>query len=158
MQNEALSKPISTKSLQNTSRGRRSRSQKFFKIGDLKHFTIFTGKILCWSLFLINLQAFWPATFLQLYCRTLTQVLSCEYCTIFKNSFFYRTPLVAASLVAASLLNPSSKILYLNGSLWIFHNLYSEKYISDVSPNLGELFRGSFWGWEGGKYPLPKTC
>ena len=36
---------------------RSSRSQMFFKIGALKSFTIFTVKHLCWSLFLIKLQA-----------------------------------------------------------------------------------------------------
>ena len=45
------------------------------------------GKHLCWSLFLITLQAF----------RSQKQVFSCEYCEIFKNNFFYRTPLVTAS-------------------------------------------------------------
>ena len=30
--------------------------------------------------------------------ETLAQVFSCEFCEIFKNSFFYRTPLVAASV------------------------------------------------------------
>ena len=28
--------------------------------------------------------------------ETLTQVLSCEFCAISKNTFFYKTPLVAA--------------------------------------------------------------
>ena len=37
-------------------RCRGSRSHMFFKIGVLKNFTIFTGKHLCWSLFLIKLQ------------------------------------------------------------------------------------------------------
>ena len=37
---------------------RSSRSQAFFKIDALKNFAIFTGKHLCWSLFLIKLQAF----------------------------------------------------------------------------------------------------
>ena len=38
---------------------------------------------------------------LQLYQKeTPTQVFSCEYCEILKNSFFYRTPLVAASSAA----------------------------------------------------------
>ena len=40
------------------SKCRSSRSQMFFKIGVLKNFIIFTGKHLCWSLFLIKLQAF----------------------------------------------------------------------------------------------------
>ena len=43
--------------------------------------------------FLIKLQALRPATLL----KTLAQVLSCEFCEIFKNNFFYRTPLMAAS-------------------------------------------------------------
>ena len=37
----------------------------FFKIGVLKNFANFTGKHLCWSLFLINLQAFRSATLLK---------------------------------------------------------------------------------------------
>ena len=51
----------------------------FFKIGAFKNFAIFTGKRLCWSLFLIKLQAF------------------CEYYEVFNNSFFYRTSPVATS-------------------------------------------------------------
>ena len=35
-----------------------SRSHMFFKIGVLRNFAIFTGKQLCWSLFLIKLQTF----------------------------------------------------------------------------------------------------
>ena len=52
----------------------------FFKIGALKNFAILPGKHLCWSLFLRKLQ------------ETPTQVFSCEYWEIFKNSFFYRKP------------------------------------------------------------------
>ena len=33
-----------------------SRLQMFFKIGSIKNFAIFTGKHLCWELFLIKLQ------------------------------------------------------------------------------------------------------
>ena len=36
---------------------RSSLSQMFFKIGILKYFTNFTGKHLCWSLFLIKLSS-----------------------------------------------------------------------------------------------------
>ena len=67
-----------------------SRSQMFFKIGVFMNFSIFTGKHLCWSLFLIKLQAFKK--------ETPAQVFSCEYCEIFKNTFFNRTPPVAASV------------------------------------------------------------
>ena len=38
------------------------------------------------------------ASSLQLYYKeTPTQMFSCEFCEIFKNTFFQRTPLVAAS-------------------------------------------------------------
>ena len=47
----------------------------FFKIVVLKNFANFTGKHLCWSLFLIKLQAH-------------RQVFSCEICEICKNIFF----------------------------------------------------------------------
>ena len=47
-------------------------SLMFFKIAVLKNYAIFTGKHLGWSLFLINLQTF----------------TSCEYCEVFKSSFF----------------------------------------------------------------------
>ena len=43
---------------------RSSLSQMFFKVGSLKNFAIFTGKHLCWSLFLIKLQA-WACNFVK---------------------------------------------------------------------------------------------
>ena len=46
---------------------RTSRSQMFFKIGALKDFTNITEKHLCWSLFLIKLQALRPAILLKTY-------------------------------------------------------------------------------------------
>ena len=36
--------------------------------------------------------------------ETQAQVFSCEFCTIFKNTYFYRTPLVAASKPTNGLL------------------------------------------------------
>ena len=68
--------------------------QVFFKVGILKNFIIFTEKHLCRSLFFINYR---------LQVTTLTKsnsykVFSCEYCQIFKNSSFYRTPVMAASV------------------------------------------------------------
>ena len=57
--------------------------------GLLKRFETSTGKHLCQSLFL-NKVAGWG---LQLYKKeTPTYVFSCEFCEIFKNIFFYRTP------------------------------------------------------------------
>ena len=43
----------------------------------------------------INSIALRPATLLEK--ESPAQVFSCEICEIFKNTFFYRTPLVAAS-------------------------------------------------------------
>ena len=53
----------------------------FFRIGVLQNSANFTGKHLCWSLFLIKLA----------------KVCSFEICKIFKNTFLDRAPPVAAS-------------------------------------------------------------
>ena len=60
-------------------------------MGVLKDFAIITGK---WSLFLIR---FFLITIFKRYSNTV--VFSCEYCVVFKNSFFYWTPPVPASNV-----------------------------------------------------------
>ena len=60
---------------------RSSRSQMFFKIGVFKDFAIFTRK---------GRKLYWK--------ETLTQLFSCDYCEIFKNTSFHRTSLVAASV------------------------------------------------------------
>ena len=60
----------------------------------LRNFVKFTGKHLCQSLF-FNKVARWG---LQLYYkRGFGTGVFCEFCEISKNTFFYRTPLVAAS-------------------------------------------------------------
>ena len=59
----------------------------------LKNFVNFTGKHLRWSLFLIKLQTWKPATLLK---ETSKQFIFCEICEIFENTFFYRTPPVVA--------------------------------------------------------------
>ena len=59
---------------------RSSRLQMFIKISVLKNFESFTGKHLCWSLFLTKLQSF-------------------KFFKMFKNTFFYRIPPVAAFLI-----------------------------------------------------------
>ena len=53
----------------------------FFKIGVLRNFTIFTARHLRWSLLSIKLQDFIKK-------ETPTQVFPCEYCKIFKNTYF----------------------------------------------------------------------
>ena len=68
-----------------------SRSNMFFKIGVLKDFANFTGKHLCWILFLRKF-------FTDFIKNTPAQVLSYEICKIFKSTFSYKTPPVAASV------------------------------------------------------------
>ena len=77
--------------LQNASRS--SCLQIFLEIGILKSFVNFTGKHLCWSVFLKNLQA----EGLQPCKKTPTQLFSCEVSKIFKNTFSYRTLQVTPS-------------------------------------------------------------
>ena len=45
--------------------------------------------------------------------ETLAQVSSCEFCEIYKNTFYYRTPLMAASgvLINFAILEPFSNKL-----------------------------------------------
>ena len=62
-----------------------SRSQMFFKIGVLKHFTIFTRKHLCWKYFLRKFKACRPAILSKR--DSNTNVFS-ECCEIFKNTYF----------------------------------------------------------------------
>ena len=76
---------ISVKNSLHSMMNRGSRWQMFFKISVLKNFAIFAGKHLCWSLFLEKLQTWRSATLLK---KTPIQMFSCEYCGIFKNTFF----------------------------------------------------------------------
>ena len=64
---------------------RSSRSQIFFKIGVLKNFAKFTRKQPCWSLFLITLQVWKPATLLK---GDPTPVFSCEYGEFLRKAVF----------------------------------------------------------------------
>ena len=59
-----------------------------------KNFANSTGKHSCWSLLLKRLQV---AALQHYQNKALTQVFSCEVCEIFQDTFFYRTPPVAAS-------------------------------------------------------------
>ena len=69
----------------------------------LLNFFQFSPENTCVGVFLKNiLQVGQPATSLR---ENLTQMFSCEYCETFKNSFFYKTPLVAAFESQRILLN-----------------------------------------------------
>ena len=60
-----------------------------FKIGVLKNFAVFTGKHLCWSLFLITLQVWWPETLLK---SDSNAGVFLSVLRNFKNCFFNRIP------------------------------------------------------------------
>ena len=68
----------------------------FHKKDVLRNFAKFTGKHLCQRLFLNKVAGLRPmaCNFIK---KSLAQVFSCEFCEISKNTFFHRTPLVAAS-------------------------------------------------------------
>ena len=69
---------------ENYGTARSNRRSCSVKRGVPKNFTIFTGKHLCWSLFLINL----PKGLQLQWKETSTLVFSCAYCEIFKNTYF----------------------------------------------------------------------
>ena len=66
------------------------------KKGVLRNFAKLTGKHLCQSLFFNKVAQLWPTTLLKRR-ETLAQVFFFEFCEISKNTFCYRTPLMAAS-------------------------------------------------------------
>ena len=72
--------------------GRSSHQRCFIEIGVLKNFTKFTGKYLRQSFFFNN--------FIKK--ETLAHVFSCEFCEIFKNTFFTEYLRTTASRMAAT--------------------------------------------------------
>ena len=66
--------------------------------GGLGNFTKLTGKHLCQSLLFNKVADLKPEACNFIKKETVAQVFSCEFCEIFKNTFSYRTPLVAASV------------------------------------------------------------
>ena len=65
------------------------------KKGVLRNFSKFTGKHLCQSLFFNKVAGLRPVSLLK---KTLAQAFFCEFCKIFKDTFRYRIPLMAASV------------------------------------------------------------
>ena len=83
---------------------RSSRSQMLFKVSVLKIFANFTGKHLRWSLFLIKSRDGRSATLLK---RDPSTGVFLWNLRNFQNTFFYRTPPVAASALLTLLLKKS---------------------------------------------------
>ena len=67
----------------------KSRSQVFFKTGVLKHFAIFTGKHLCWCLFLIELLDWRPAFSLKM--RLQYRFFPVNIARFLKTAFLWNT-------------------------------------------------------------------
>ena len=76
---------------------RSSRPEVFCKKDVFENLAKFTGKHLRQGLFLNKVAGLRPKACNFLKKETLAQVLSCECYEVFKNTYFYRTPLVAAS-------------------------------------------------------------
>ena len=74
----------------------------FFKIGILKNFVIFTGKHLCWSLFLIKLT--------QKTSKKLKHRCFLVNIAEFLRTLFLRTPPVAASAVLKKFVDSQENI------------------------------------------------
>ena len=89
---------------------RSNRREVFCKKGVVKNFAKFTGKHLLPAFFLIKLQA----GGLQLYLKeTRAQVFFCEFCGIFKNTVFCRTPPVAAFVRISKSTRDDQKINFI---------------------------------------------
>ena len=73
---------------------RSTRPDIFCKKGVLRNFTKFTVKHLCLSLFFNKVAVEVACNFTKK--ETLVQVFSCEFCKISKNTFFYRTLVIAS--------------------------------------------------------------
>ena len=97
-----------------------SRSQIIFEISSIKNFAIFTGKHLFWGPFLIKLQAFRAATFLK---RDHNTGVSCEYCKLFKNSFFIENLRWLLLTVLPQYSEVNWCVPYLISSLHVLSNL-----------------------------------
>ena len=80
-------------------KSRSSHQRCSIKKAVLKNIAIFTGIHLCWSLFLIKLQALRPATLIK---ETPTQVFFCEHCEVFKNTYFEKHLQTTASVNATA--------------------------------------------------------
>ena len=93
---------------------RNNHPEVFYKKGVFRNFAKFTGKHLCQDLFFNNVAGPYIETSQLICCanqltgfykrawsfikkETLTQMFSCEFCKISKNTYSYRTPLVVAS-------------------------------------------------------------
>ena len=98
--NEQRAKSNEQRAINNKQRRTSKKFHLFFRKGVLRYFANFTWKHLYQSLFFNKVAGLGPATLLKK--ENLAQVFSCEFWEISKNTFFYRTPPVAASALSCS--------------------------------------------------------
>ena len=79
----------------------------------------FIGKHFCWSLFLIKLQTWGPAT----------QVLSTEICKTFKNTYFWKQLYLRLNLYLKCMKMKHLAIFSKNSIIYIWHG---SKYASEL--------------------------
>ena len=107
------------------------------KIGVFEQFTKFAAKYLCWSLFLIKLQFWGPATLLK---KTPAQMLSCEIYKLFKNNYFEEHLWTSAS---KHYLKRDSNT---DAFLWILWITQEHLFLEELQTASSEtLVRGSFF-------------
>ena len=78
-----------------------------------------------------------PCARVSFYCNfikkeTMAQVFSCEFCKIFKNTFFYRTPPVAASNETSSRDSEKVNLFYLKFKTFMLIIYKLNKYLKSV--------------------------
>ena len=78
---------------------RSSRAELFYKKGVLRKSAKCTRKHLCQRLFFNKVAGLRSKACIFIKKEFLTQLFSCEFCKFSKNTFFYRTPSVAAKIL-----------------------------------------------------------
>ena len=120
---------------------RSSHQRCSIKKGVLKKSVVFTEKHLCWGLLLIKLKTFRPPT----------QVFSCKYCGIFKNSYFeeHLRTAWAASIYYLKNVNFTLKKLWVkNFVIWLFSTFCCNQFNWFWQWFYNEyLWYFSFWGY-----------
>ena len=130
----------------------RSSNGKRCKICVLKYLTKFSGKKLYRSLFYTKVATLKPKTFFK---KTLIQLFSCEFCKIFNNTTFNRTPRVAASVICFVFTKfTEQKII---GKLPIFHYWWKKNFFA-ICTELSFSYKISKSWFSFSNFEVPQFC
>ena len=99
----------------------------FCKKGALRNFAKFTGKNLGQGLFFNKVAGLRPTTLFEK--ESLAQLFSCEFCEIFKNTFFYGTPRVATSIIIFNNMSGGNAPANISLKIHLLINLLTEAVI-----------------------------